>query len=234
MNFLIKTFIGVVAGLLLCIPFSANAAQWDNLTPEACVASANPPTYTEGIPAPCSQDLNGATRTTATFSGSLDTELPAPSALADSTANPTVPGVGTFNMCWNTATSLWDRCAGTLDPCATKAKLFIAISQTTGTQLFAGTASNRTYVCSVHVLSATAQNIVLVSGTGSVCASSPHAMIGGTTAATGWNFAANSGVVLGDGSATVAKSTTDADNICILMSSTGQLSGVLSYVVAAN
>jgi hypothetical protein len=122
----------------------------------------------------------------------------------------------------------------TIDPCSQKAKLFIPISQTTGTQLFAGTASNRTYVCSVHVVSATAQNIALVSGTGTVCATSTGAMAGGTTAATGWNFAANGGLVLGNGSATVAKSDTDADNICILMSSTGQLSGTLSYVVAPN
>lgn len=122
----------------------------------------------------------------------------------------------------------------TIDPCSSKAKTFITISQTTGTQLFTGTASNRTYVCSVHVVSATAQNIALVSGTGTVCATSPHAMAGGTTAATGWNFAANGGLVLGNGSASVAKSTTDADNVCILMSSTGQLSGTLSYVVAPN
>ncbi len=124
--------------------------------------------------------------------------------------------------------------ASIADPCAGAAKILVPISQTTGTQIITGTASMRTYVCAVTVMSATAQNIALVSGTGTVCATSLGAMIGGTTAATGWNFAANGGIALGDGRGTVAKSDTDADNICILMSSTGQLSGVISYVVAAN
>ena len=83
-------------------------------------------------------------------------------------------------------------------------------------------------------MSATAQNIALVSGTGTVCATSLGPMLGGTTAATGFNFAANGGIVLGNGAATIAKSDTDADNVCILMSSTGQLSGVISYVAAAD
>lgn len=37
-----------------------------------------------------------------------DTELPAAAALADNTANPTVPGVGAFLMCFDGST--WDRC----------------------------------------------------------------------------------------------------------------------------
>lgn len=39
----------------------------------------------------------------------VDSELPAAAALANATANPTVPGVGAFLMGWNTAT--WDRVA---------------------------------------------------------------------------------------------------------------------------
>ena len=39
-----------------------------------------------------------------------NTELPDAAALADNTANPTVPGVGAFLMCWDGAT--WDRCPG--------------------------------------------------------------------------------------------------------------------------
>jgi hypothetical protein len=121
-----------------------------------------------------------------------------------------------------------------IDPCSQKPKIFVPISITTSTALFTGTASNRTYVCSIHVVTATAQNVALVSGTTPICSTSTGPMTGGTTAATGWNFAANGGIVLGNGAATVAKSDTDGDGICILMSSTGQLSGTLSYVVAPN
>lgn len=43
----------------------------------------------------------------------VDTELPAAAALADATANPTVPSVGTFIHVWNGTT--WDRSRGSID-----------------------------------------------------------------------------------------------------------------------
>ena len=121
------------------------------------------------------------------------------------------------------------------DPCESGNKIFVPISQTTSTQYVTGTSSMRSFVCHIHVVSATAQNINLVSGTGSVCATSTGPMIGGTTAGTGWNFqAAGDGIVVGTGVAAVAKSDTDADNICLLQSGAGQVSGVMSYVAATN
>lgn len=47
---------------------------------------------------------------TVAVSGSVDTELPAPAALADNTGNPTAPGVGAFGMLWDGAN--WDRSPG--------------------------------------------------------------------------------------------------------------------------
>lgn len=49
------------------------------------------------------------TRVTGTVT--VDSELPAAAALADNTANPTVPGVGAFLMLWDGST--WDRAPGT-------------------------------------------------------------------------------------------------------------------------
>jgi hypothetical protein len=197
---------------------------------------------------------------------STDSELPAPTTLADNTANPTLPAVAAYIMCWDTAT--WDRCPGGLtdtddgtiatsqipnlainlnykydganwtrmreDPCASGNKIFVTISQTTNTQLLAGTASTRTYVCSIQVMTATTQNISLVSGTGAVCATSVGPMLGGSSSATGWNFAANGGIVIGGAGHTIAKTDTDADNVCLIQSGAGQVSGSLSYVAAAN
>jgi|KBSMisStaDraftv2_1062788.scaffolds.fasta_scaffold00145_6 hypothetical protein len=160
------------------------------------------------------------------------TELPAAAALADAAANPTVPAVGAYLMGWNGAT--WDRVRASPDPCASGTKLFVAINQTASTQLFTGTASNRTYVCAINVVSATAQNVALVNGTGAVCATGTAGMMGGTTAATGWNFAANGGIAAGAGTGAIAKSTADAANVCLLQSSTGQVSGTIAYVVAIN
>lgn len=53
--------------------------------------------------------VNLGTNNDVTFSGAVDTELPAAAALADDVANPTVPGVGAFLMGWDGAT--WDRIA---------------------------------------------------------------------------------------------------------------------------
>lgn len=41
--------------------------------------------------------------------GVIDTELPAAAALADDTANPTVPGVGGFMMGWDNGNTNWNR-----------------------------------------------------------------------------------------------------------------------------
>lgn len=120
------------------------------------------------------------------------------------------------------------------DPCESGSKIYVPLSMTSSTQVLTGTASMRTYVCHIHVMSATAQSVSLVSGTGAVCATSTGPMMGGSSAATGWPLAANGGIVVGNGGATVAKSDTDADNVCLLLSGAGQVSGVIAYVAAAN
>lgn len=52
-------------------------------------------------------DANGAILATIPISGTVDTELPAAAALADATANPTVPSVGSLGMGFNNVG--WDR-----------------------------------------------------------------------------------------------------------------------------
>jgi hypothetical protein len=116
------------------------------------------------------------------------------------------------------------------DPCAQIAGSSALINLTASGQVITGTASKQTYICSIDVVTATAQNIALVEGTGTTCATSIAGMAGGTTAATGWNFAANSGLVKGVGSNWVYKTATLADNVCLLLSSTGQTSGEIRYV----
>jgi hypothetical protein len=117
-----------------------------------------------------------------------------------------------------------------LDPCQRGARTRVAINLTAGGQLITGTSSKQTYICDLDLVTATAQNIALVSGTGTVCATGIHAMAGGTTAATGWNFSANGGLTKGIGGFYVYSTTTAADNVCLLLSGTGQVSGSLTYV----
>jgi hypothetical protein len=120
-----------------------------------------------------------------------------------------------------------------LDPCKGLTKLYASISQTANTQLVAGTAAKKIYVCSIHVVAAAATNVAVVEGTGSVCATSTAGVsgFGGATAATGWNFAANGGIALGNGDSSLGAEGTSGDNLCIYNSGSGQVSGGISYVV---
>jgi hypothetical protein len=120
-----------------------------------------------------------------------------------------------------------------VDPCKGQTKLYVSINQTANAQLVAGTASKKIYICSIHVVVAVSTNAALVEGTGSVCATGTAGVggFGGATAATGWNFAANGGIAFGNGDAAVGAEGTNADNLCLFNSGSGQVSGGISYVV---
>jgi hypothetical protein len=117
-----------------------------------------------------------------------------------------------------------------VDPCQANAGSQATISLTASGQVITGTSGKQTYICAIDIVTATAQNIALVEGTGTTCGSSTAGMAGGSTAATGWNFGANGGLVKGVGSNWVYKTATTADNVCLLLSSTGQTSGEIRYV----
>lgn len=117
-----------------------------------------------------------------------------------------------------------------VDPCRGQTKVFFNISQTTNTRLVIGTASKKFYLCHLFIAPlAAAANVALVEGTGTACATNTIAFPGATggsgTAATGANLAANSGFVLGDGSAAVGQSSVTADDTCLYNSGSGQISG---------
>lgn len=118
-----------------------------------------------------------------------------------------------------------------LDPCEANDKVYKTISQTTSTQLITGTASKKIYVCSVMIVTAGAENVSFVAGTGSVCGTSTVAVIGSTTAANGPNLAANTGFSHGSGFSSIAATTVNADNLCLLQSSANRIAGVMTYVV---
>ena len=120
-----------------------------------------------------------------------------------------------------------------VDPCKGQTKLYTSINQTANTQLVAGTASKKIYVCSIHLVVAAATNVALVEGTGSVCGTGTSGVsgFGGATAATGWNFAANGGIAFGNGDSSLGAEGTSGDNLCLFNSGSGQVSGGISYVV---
>lgn len=175
----------------------------------------------------------------ATTSGAstVDTEMPAAGALADDTANPTVPGVAAFMMCFDGTT--WDRCQTTRDPCDGALKTFIPISIVTATTTeitpsLAGASTNY-YICSINLVTAGANNVLVADDDTDNCASPTSGIFGSDAspaAGEGWNFAANGGIALGNGQGMVGKTNGTNRVICIITSAAVQLSGGIAVVAA--
>lgn len=121
------------------------------------------------------------------------------------------------------------------DPCSQATKLGAPISLTASGQIITGTSGKKTYICAIDVVPAAAQNVALVEGTGTTCATNIFGLAGGTTAATGWNFSAGGGIARGSGNGTVYSPSADtngtAANVCLLLSGGSvQVSGQITYV----
>lgn len=116
------------------------------------------------------------------------------------------------------------------DPCALNIRQSALVNLAASGRVITGVAGKYTFVCHIGIVSATAQNIALVEGTGSTCGTGTAGMAGGATAATGWNLGVNGSVFAGTGGSFVNATATSGDDVCLLLSSTGQTSGVIQYV----
>lgn len=123
----------------------------------------------------------------------------------------------------------------TADPCSGKKSVFVInISTATTTEAINGAgAANNVYICSVAIgPTAGVQNIALVEDDTDNCASPTAGLAGGTTAASGWNIAANGGTNFGGGNSTVAQTTGLNRYVCFISSASQQASGTMTYVLA--
>lgn len=128
----------------------------------------------------------------------------------------------------------WTR---TADPCTALAKTYIPIniSTATTTELTASLsgASTHYYVCSINIGPvAGAQNVALVDDDSDGCGSVTSGLAGGTTAGSGWNIAANGGLVLGNGQASIARTGGTNRVLCLVTSASVQTSGIMTVVAA--
>lgn len=201
-----------------------------------CRANTAAPTWTDGRHVPCSVDGAGNLRITGAVVGTGTAGSPAGNIL-------TVQGVASMTKLLVTPDSValpanqsvnvnqWAGTAIAIDPCFVLAKTVTPISLTANTQIITGTSAKQTHICAINIGPiGTATNVALVEGTGTVCATGIAGMAGGTTAANGWNIAANSGIVHGAGLGTVYKTATTADNVCLLVSAANQISGNIVWV----
>jgi len=107
----------------------------------------------------------------------------------------------------------------------------VTVSTATTTLLVTGVSGRHVRICSLSLVTAAANNVALLSGTGATCGTGTTGMSGGTTAATGWNFAANGGLTQGSGIGEVNRTNATGDSVCIVTSAATQLSGRISYTI---
>lgn len=107
----------------------------------------------------------------------------------------------------------------------------VAISSASSVQaITAANVNMRVVICSMSLGSIGGSDFSVVEGTGTTCATNITAMAGGTTAASGFGLAANgSPVQVGGGIGPIMSTKTIGDNVCLIISGTGPLAGVISY-----
>ena len=105
------------------------------------------------------------------------------------------------------------------------------ISLTAGAAIVSGVAAKKVYICALDLVVSAADNVALVEGTTvtTPCDTGTAGMAGGTTAATGWNLAANGGLTKGNGQGLLYVTATAADSVCLLVSGAAQVSGAITY-----
>jgi hypothetical protein len=116
------------------------------------------------------------------------------------------------------------------DPCDNiSVKVNVPISQTANTKIISATSAKKNYICHILLIGADAENLSIVEGTGTVCATGTAAMIGGTTAANGTNLAANGGYQAGGGRGSITFSTGSNVDVCLFQSGGGRVAGNIIY-----
>jgi len=111
----------------------------------------------------------------------------------------------------------------------------VNVASATTTLLITGVANRHWRICALNLVVGAAQGVALITGTGATCGTSTAAVNGGTTGATGWQFAANGGLTQGSGIGEIMSSKVTGgatgDSMCIVTSTTAQTSGAVSYAL---
>lgn len=106
----------------------------------------------------------------------------------------------------------------------------VNISTATTTLIVTGVSGRHVRICQLNMVTALANNVGIISGTGATCGTGTGAIVG-TTAATGYNFAANGGIATGSGIGEIMQTVATGDSVCFVTSAGTQLSGVVSYTI---
>lgn len=107
----------------------------------------------------------------------------------------------------------------------------VNLASTTALKIITKSSGKNVYICSINLVSASANNVALVAGTETTtqCDTSTVGLAGGATAATGWNFAANGGLTQGTGIGVLTATASTGLDVCLFASASTQVSGVISW-----
>lgn len=177
-----------------------------------CRGNASVPSWTEGNQVPCSTDLSGYQRATLRSSGATGA---APPDRANYVGGLGSGATGGFL----TGVAVCDSFVN------------VNVNSATTTLLVTGVSGRHVRICGLSLVTAAANNVALISGTGATCGTGTTGMTGGTTAATGYNFAANGGIAQGSGIGAINQTNATGDSVCIVTSAAAQLSGRVSYAI---
>jgi hypothetical protein len=106
-----------------------------------------------------------------------------------------------------------------------------SLASTTSLKLASQVSAKQVYICAIDIVAGAAVNVALIEGTKVTtdCDTATAGMAGGTTAATGWNFAANGGMTKGNGTGIAFRTATVNHDVCLLASTSAQLSGSITW-----
>lgn len=118
-----------------------------------------------------------------------------------------------------------------IDPCSATAKSIHVVNMSTATtvEIANAVSGQHFYICSVNLVAAAAQTIAIGEDDTDGCGSITAGLHGGATAATGWSFAANGGIALGNGTGTVMRTGTAGRYLCVITGQAQQISGTITY-----
>lgn len=196
--------------LTMRAPIGGTSSSPADVLVAGCQYNASAPTFTTGY--------SGGVQ--CTINGSVHTTVDNANANGQTTASSSSPVVLASNQ-------------SVADPCMFQAKSNLPINNnsTSSTQLIALSGSTTIYVCSLALISASANTVAFTTGTGTACVTGNAAVLGSTTAniANSISLAANGGLTLGNGEGTIAKGAASSE-LCIILGSATYVSGNLTYV----
>jgi hypothetical protein len=102
----------------------------------------------------------------------------------------------------------------------------------TAQKIITGVTAQKIYICAINIGPVGGgENLALVEGTTTTnpCDTSTLGLAGGATAATGWILPTNGGLAYGNGRGLIAKTTVNANHVCLFYSAAVQVSGVITW-----